>query len=447
MTLQLTNEIRLKQMAKETPLVTGDEKIAVFGACGQIGSKLRPVLESLYSGKVIYCDTGKALKDPKNSDVIDVNITNEQDVRTFLSDKKKNIKVVINLAALLSGAADQFPDLAHKINFNAPLDLMKLMDQLDEGHRKWVSSGKIGDEPNTIRKVQIMSSMASQEFGAQPGDSAQEIAAKQALQGNSSTKTLSKAKSRYGQQKGAIEELARYYVAQRKLDISIPCLAGVLNAHTPWPSNGTTEELDKMVVAAALHKVYSEEWEIKLRQLIIEQDKENGPKMLEKGHYIHDGKYIPEVTGDTEFAMIDGQSLAEAVLLLLHKDSRESAPVQNVYEYTSRMMDAASELKKLNPGFPVEFATEERNLPKAGIIEPPHLMECVDGGKMQRAKDWAHGMDTTETEKIIGNFKRFDEKTSIREQYSRAVDFFKAKQLAESSVAVAPKPSASALTA
>jgi hypothetical protein len=43
-------------MAHEDPLVTGGEKIAVFGAAGQIGHKLKPVLDGLYPNHVIYCD-------------------------------------------------------------------------------------------------------------------------------------------------------------------------------------------------------------------------------------------------------------------------------------------------------------------------------------------------------------------------------------------------------
>lgn len=434
----LTNEMKLEQMAKnrETALVTGDEKIAVFGAGGQVGTKLKPLLERIYPGKVIFCEA-PAIAEKKG--MVPLDISDESALRAFLTDKKNNVKVVINLAALLSGAADQYPDLAHKINFKIPRKIVDIMDEMDEAHRKW-EKDKQGEEPHTLRKVQVMSSMASQEFMPEPDDGADVVAAKQTLQSNSSTKARFPAKSKYGRQKGSIEMDADYFVSQRGLDISVPCLAGVLNAHTPWPSDGTTEELDKMIVAAALHKVYGDEWEAKLRELIIAQDPKNIEK-LNKGHYIHDGKYVPEVTGDTKFAMIDGRTLAETVLLLLHHDSRKSGPVQNVYEYTSTMSNAGMILKELNPDFPLEFAQMERDLSRmpAGIVEPATLMECVDEGKMKRAQFWAHGMDTSITESVIGKFKSFNEKQSIRDQYNRAVEFFKTMRESEMSVTPAAR--------
>jgi hypothetical protein len=473
----LTNEMRLAQMAREMPLVKGDEKILVFGANGQIGNKLVPVLNKLYGKNVIYCDIGEAAQ---KKGMIDLDVTDEKAVREFITNKKNNVKVIINLAALLSAVADQKPALAHKINFDAPRNLMKIMNDQNEAHKEWeanraahgteiikdaINSGfagtaqsAFGEEPHTIRKLQIMSSMASQEFGPEPGDSDAVISGKKSLQESSSTQARFPAQSQYGQQKSCIETDAVYYSSKRGLDINIPCLAGVLNAHTPWPSNGTTEELDKMVVAAALHKVYGEQWEAKLRELIIAQDKENGPKALDKGHYLHkitgaEGKqktvYVPEVTGDTKFAMVDGRTLAETVLMLLHKDLKKAGPVQNVYEYTSRVMDAASALKELNPHFPIELPAQERHLVRAGITDPAHLMECVDEGKMKRASIWAHGMDTSITESVIDRFKQFQAKDSIRGQYERAVEAFTAMKREEDKgkggVAVASKAPAGAI--
>jgi nucleoside-diphosphate-sugar epimerase len=355
--------------------------------------------------------------------MVDIDITNQEALRNFLSDKKNNIKVVINLAALLSAVADQKPELAHKINYIVPKQMMEMCHQLG------------------IRKLQIMSSMASQEFGPEPDDSPDIVSAKERLQQNSSTKARFPAKGKYGRQKSSIEVDADYYASQMGMDVSIPCLAGVLNAHTPWPSNGTTEELDKMVVAAALHKVYGAQWEAKLREFIIQRDGDDGKKALDAGHYIRNGVYVPEVTGDTKFAMIDGETLAEAVLMLLHQDSRKVGPVQNVYEYTARMMDAASALKSpgLNPDFPVDFAVPQRHLPIAAKTEPAHMMDVVDSGKMHRAKIWAHGMDTSITESIIGNFKRLDAEQSIKSKYDAAVKAFQEMKLKESSIAVAPQ--------
>ena len=52
----LSNIDRLKRMAKEMPIVGRDENIAVFGAAGQIGVKLKPILDKLYPVQVVYCD-------------------------------------------------------------------------------------------------------------------------------------------------------------------------------------------------------------------------------------------------------------------------------------------------------------------------------------------------------------------------------------------------------
>src|SRR5689334_21986180 len=135
----LTNEMRLQRMVRETPLVTGDEKIAVFGAGGQIGHKLKPVLEALYPGRVIYCESGPTAQ---VRGYVPLDVTKENEVREFLQGN--NVKVVINLAALLSAAADKDPMTALKVNFVAPIKLLEIAKEVG------------------VRKVQIMSSMASQ---------------------------------------------------------------------------------------------------------------------------------------------------------------------------------------------------------------------------------------------------------------------------------------------
>src|SRR5690606_36568012 len=127
-----------------------------------------------------------------------------------------------------------------------------------------------------VRKVQMMSSMASQEFDPRQHDSDEHIDIRRRLQQNASPSMISMPDRQYGMQQAALESTANYYSHYRDLDVNVPRLAGVLNAHLPWPSDGTTEELDKLIVAAAIQKVYGDEWEEKPREVILERDGEHG---------------------------------------------------------------------------------------------------------------------------------------------------------------------------
>ena len=114
-------EIPLKKLAAEKPLVQAGENIAVFGAGGQIGHALRPLLDEIYPKQVIYCDAGN---NAKKSGFVDLDITSEANVKDFL--KQHNVKVVINLAALLSIATTGKPEAALNVNLWAAVNLMKI---------------------------------------------------------------------------------------------------------------------------------------------------------------------------------------------------------------------------------------------------------------------------------------------------------------------------------
>ncbi|MFW0777026.1 MAG: NAD-dependent epimerase/dehydratase family protein [Rickettsiales bacterium] len=414
MSTALTNEMRLRKAKTLAPLVTGDEKIAVIGAGGQIGSKLRPVLDNLYPGQVVYFESGPTAE-ARGFKQLDV--TKREDIRAAIKDN--NVKVVINLAALLSKKAQENPDLAREINTYAPNSILRVAR--DEG----------------VRKVQMMSSMAVQEFDPRQHDSEEVRKAKKILQQNAPSSVLSVPTSQYGLSKASIEMSAREFSFHYDQDVCVPRLAGVLNAHTPWPSNGTTEELDKLIVAAAMQKVYGDKWQAKMREAIIKRDEEDGKTVLEKGHYIRDNAYVPEVSADTQFDMVDGKTLAEAAILLLHKDYRAQGgqlgegkvqhtdPVQNVSEYQVTMEQAADILKQLNPDFKVGFATS--------------YQEGLDMEKMQNAQIWPAKQDTTSTEALIGNFKQMTAEKSITEAYNRAVAALKQQQMDEMDTGVSPK--------
>lgn len=390
-----TNEIRLRALCGRAPLVTGKEKIAVFGAAGQVGTKLKPLLDRLYPGQVVYCESPQhpnAAALVKNGFKL-LDVTSEAEIGTFLKEKK--IKAIIHLAALLSAAADQDPELAHHINLIAPMHLFEIAKK----------SG--------VEKLQMMSSMASQEFGESAFDSRAVARIKKELQRSAGNRLHAIPIGQYAQQKTIIERLGDYYSSYQDIDVSIPRLAGVLNCHLDWPSNGTTEELDKLVIAAAVHAVYGAKWEKEMRRRIGRRDQE----LLDKGHYLRDGNYVPEVSANTVFDMIDGKTLPEVVLLLLHtnlrpgKKNRGIGVVHNVSEYSVSMRAAAKIVKQLNPDFPLRFATNVKN--------------GLDEGKETRARLWPTSQDTRSTEALIGKFKEHNAEESIRENYRRVVAVLK----------------------
>lgn len=416
---KLTNEMRLERLVKKTPLVKGDEKIAVFGGGGQIASYLLPELNRLYPGRVIACDISN-----KNG-MTKLDVTNEADVCTFIKDN--NVKVIINLAALLSGAATEKPQLAHKINFLTPLTLIEVAQ-------------KTG-----VRRLMGMSSIATEEFDRRRFDTDSATASKHALQADSPADIRVAARGSYGEAKGVWETAACYYTDHsatfgNPIQVFSPRLGGVLTAHHKAFANGTTEEVDGLVIAAAVHAVYKDDpnpkrWQEKLCEILAYQHKGG----LDAGHYLVDGKYVPEVDGKARFDMIDGQTLARAVLLIFHKDISPKPgidtpnAVQAVSEYSISMEETVRILKGLNPDFPVRFADPEKE---------PHLL---DRGKMRRAKIWPHKQDTTATEALIGPFKEYGAERSIKEAYQRVVAALKREKEAEVAVSPAPRAASTGL--
>ena len=364
------------------PLVTGDEKIAVFGAGGQIGTRLKPLLEKLYGGKVLYCDSRPGgAEATKAAGFEPVDVTDMAAVGDFI--RKNNVKVVINLAALLSSVAEQHPELARKINVEAPLNM--IMHAQDWG----------------VRKLQIMSSIAAHESSADPYDSDATKAARKHSGDNASPGLTSAPRASYGQAKRAIETLADYYSTQCGLDVQAPRLAGVLNCHLPWPSDGTTEELDKMIVAAAYKKVYGDDLPAGI------------------GKHFENGNYVPQVSGDATFNMIDGDILPKAVIAMLHKDLRKRGATHNIAGYSVSMQDAANILREMDGHFQVTF-------------DAAHY----DAGKMERAGIWPRKSQTDSTEALIGSLidsngaqNADPARESITRQYDKVVKQLRMQKL------------------
>ena len=392
MTAQLSNKERLEAIVKANPLVSGDERIAVFGAGGQIGTKLRPYLDKYYPGQVEYCDFGKGAIANK---MHDVDVSSEKSVTDFV--EKHHVKVIINLAALLSGAAQENPEVAYWVNVEAPLQLLSI-----------ARNPKIG-----IRTVMMMSSMAIQEFDERELDTPEEIAIMKQLQKDSFPNIIRRGLGTYALQKGILEDASILQVLTFNKNTLIPRLAGDLNCHTPWPSDGTTEELDKMIVACAMQKAYPKDWEDRLRALI-------DPKHLAAGLYLRGSSYVPAVPADATFDMVDSKTLPEAVVLLLHQDVRARSgapaigPIHNVSEYTVSMQEAYDILKTLHPEMKIHFAADTVDLTKK-------IVPGLDRGKTERARYWSNSQNTKSTEALIGNFKQYDAKRSVIENYERVL--------------------------
>lgn len=423
----LTNEMRLSKMAHDKPLVRGDEKIAVFGAGGQIGTKLKPLLEKLYKGKVIYCEAPAVIEKRPSEGFVELDVRNREKVKTFLKNNK--VKVVINLAALLSGAAARDPKNAYEINVDAGRKLLDIQR----------------DDDVDVDTVMMMSSMAIQEFDQRRFDSQQEKEAMKLLKANASPTLVRKGLGAYAIHKSILEDEARLQSLVFNKNVVIPRLAGVLNCHVPFPSDGTTEAADRAIVVAAMQEVYPEDWEQRVRKLIE-------PVYLEKGQYLKDGYYVPEVPADTKFDMVDGKTLAEASLMLLHQDLRGQhdiaapGPVHCVSEYSLSMRQVYDVLHDINPNLKMKFAAETTDFSKP-------LADGLDRGKTSRAACWPTGQSVDSTVGLIGEFRRgYDpEKSreendraiadrSIRENYGRVVEQLRAQRQAEMNVSVAPKP-------
>ena len=390
------NEKRLKTLVKERPLVTGADSIIVFGAGGQIGTKMRPLLEHCYPGRVIYCDHGQRVADG----MIDVDIRDADAVRSCITKNKG--AVIINLVALMSGVAQARPALAYEINVKSQHQLFQIARELD------------------LKAVMVPSSIAIQEFDERIDDSKMVKRVLGMLKKTASTRIIARAQGAYGLAKEALEVEACMHVGIFEKNAMIPRLAGVLNCHTPWPSDGTTEELDKMIVAAAMQEAYPHDWEQKLRKELEAKDAEQGTSYLAQGQYLRGGNYVPAVPATAKFDMIDSKTLPEALLLLLHQDFRPyetpnglvgPGPVHNISEYSVSMHDAAQIIRAIHEGRGIKtciaFATEVG----AGL----------DRGKTESANDWSQSQDTRSTEYAIGKFKQFSAKRSISENYHRVV--------------------------
>ncbi len=348
----------LKQLVKEFPLVVKDENILILGASGQVGSYLRPVFEHYYPNNIIL--TGVPA-DPANG-IKELNVLDTDALKRAI--KENNVKVIINLAALLSGAAEKNRELAEKLNAQMPIELID-----------------IGKEFG-VRRIFTPSSIA-----ACTRDERTHAAVDDATQQPSGV---------YGQNKVRLEQA--YLAASKQGGILAQSLryAGVLTTKIP-PSDGTTEELDRMIVAMAEYKV--------LKDL----GRENECK------YSKAGSYSPQIHMDQIFPMLDGVTVGYETFRFLHANPEQIKNRSSLYylgEYSASLNDVFNQLKSKVEGF--------------NIV---HDEAVINPKKVAFGNEWPERIDNQTSINDWGFQARYDAEQSINSKFKKCITEFKKQYL------------------
>lgn len=155
------------------------------------------------------------------------------------------------------------------------------------------------------------------------------------------------------------------------------------------PADGTTEELDKMVVAAARTAAT------------------NTPTI-----------YSPQVPPEATFPMIDARSLATALLVYLHAGhlQKDFNSCLSFAEHSANVGKVAELLQQISPTFKVKF-------------DPQHY----DAGKKHRSEIWPTGVDTYHTENLLGLKPEYTWDQSVKDHFWRCVEEIRLRETAPTS--------------
>jgi nucleoside-diphosphate-sugar epimerase len=375
------NQRHLYTTRMNAPLVPEGKKILVLGCKGQIAQNVMPLLEFLYPGQVIGADIQEI---PNAKDYYTADVRDTKRIKEII--EKEDIGYIFNYAALLSGAADLNPKKAEGINFWAPINLFQLMNEL----------GIDGSHPSSIAAV---------ETHARAYDPPEVVQLREGIRALSSPTITSYPDGSYGEGKLTAESIAGYLTRHGDIQIDTTRYSGILTVK-PWPSDGTTEELDKLICAAAYHAVYGTD----------------APHVRDgKPIFRSDGAYVPAVTEDVIFNMTDTRTLAAASIHLEHKNKKGKEGLGSVHyisEYEVGMGEALATLQKLNPEFNVYFPKNEE--------------EGLNNNKVDRLKKmWPEKCDTRTTEALIGKFKNYTAEQSITDHYNRVVALLREQKIEE----------------
>lgn len=352
----------LKALVKEFPLISGDEKILVLGAAGQVGGYLNPVFKHFYPNNIIFTDKARDEDHRKQlaaSGIQELDALNHDAIKKTIVEN--NVKVVLNLAALLSGAAEKMPELAKQLNHDMPIALIDIAKET--GVRRIFTPSSIAavniDDVNKYAPVVGVKQEPSGEYG----------------------------KNKVGIEKAYLKATQEGGVIAQSLR-----LAGVLTTRIP-PSDGTTEELDKLIVAMAEYKV--------LNDLGRKKDCK----------YSDGSCHYPEIPIEHTFPMIDGNTVGYEIFRYMHADPAQIKDKASLYylgEYSASLKDVHRLLEDQVPGFVLVENYSKFNKKKVAF-----------------GYEWPRRIDNQTSINDWGFQPRYDAESSIMSKFKKCVEEFK----------------------
>jgi nucleoside-diphosphate-sugar epimerase len=200
-------------------------KILVTGACGQIGTELTMALRERYGSENIIATGHKtepcsALCDSGPFAFIDV--IQRETVEEIVD--KYNIDTIYHMAAILSAAGEQNPQLAWDVNINGLYNILEITRE------------------HEMTRIFCPSSIAV--FGPETP------------QRNTPQETIMRPKTMYGTTKVAGELLCDYYFHRFGLDVRGIRYPGIISSET-LPGGGTTDYAVEIFYEAIKHKRYT----------------------------------------------------------------------------------------------------------------------------------------------------------------------------------------------
>ena len=200
-------------------------KVLVTGATGQIGSELVPELRRIHGGENVVCGVHRRPlpDDLKNSGPFEtVDVTDKRLIEKTI--RKHDIDTIYHMAAILSAAGEENPQLAWNVNVNGTLNILDVARE------------------HGIFRVWIPSSIAV--FGPETPavDAPQE--------------TVLKPRTMYGLTKVTCELLGNYYFEKFRLDVRGVRYPGIISSRTV-PRGGTTDYAVEIFYEAIKHKHYT----------------------------------------------------------------------------------------------------------------------------------------------------------------------------------------------
>ncbi len=387
----------LRTMAKLNPWLVRDKlRFHMQGAMGQVGfGYLLPAIEEIYPYKdfkdsYICRDASllhRTVLNFKYGDVRD-NFQFQQDLQ---ARGYGSVSIACDLAAFLSAAAEAQPEIAMDINFWAVLDMARIA------------------KANGVKVFFVPSSIAA--LVAESDGRPSTIEARHGIKGS------------YGSSKAAMEHVFYMLSNMPGTETVFTSLRypGVLTCTIP-PSNGTTEQIDLAIVAAA------EAEAIRRCDLI------RGPiNLMDK---IRDGAIVPEfskfskemgkfilnpaVEPEATFPMIDGTDVGPETLRFLMvayatpDKIRERCSVYGIQGFSASMREVKVALEKKTPIFEMVFDPSQYQSAKVEFSRKwPKAMDTADA-----ERDWGFKATVTSLDAAIeAHFERLVKK--FVEKYSR----------------------------